>query len=386
MATPSHLRRLHERQIVSALRRVASATRGELARTAGISLPTAGKIVDDLLSQRILEAAPADSNGGARLGRPAQSVRLDAARKRFLAVQLGVIHTRLSMVALAAPDIDRWDVEFPTPGNPQEWARRLEGITSRLETRQLEAVLLSVPGLVDERTGQSLLCPNLRWVEQAALRDLVRSVWPVPLCVMQEIRALALGQLALAPEQRDFLLVDFGDGVGGAFVVGGELFQSSIPLSGEMGHTPVLGNKRKCGCGAVGCVETLVSRSGLLKSFAADQPRVRHTWQALASQVWEHGLSPWLREALDAAAVTIAGALNVLGLRHVVITGSLTELPETAVQYLSEAVRRGSMWARFGEVTCIGAPRRRLAGLVSAAIDRIVLPQEGESGCAPGVG
>ncbi|MCX6903494.1 MAG: hypothetical protein NTW03_08455, partial [Verrucomicrobia bacterium] len=72
--------------------------------------------------------------------------------------------------------------------------------------------------------------------------------------------------------------------------------------------------------------------------------------------------------------VVIAGALNVLGLRRVVVTGSLTEMPPVVLDYLSKAIIKGSMWARFGEVTVQAAPRRRIAGLVAVGLDRLVLP------------
>jgi len=64
----------------------------------------------------------------------------------------------------------------------------------------------------------------------------------------------------------------------------------------------------------------------------------------------------------------------VLGLRRVVITGSLTELPPAVLEYLSHAVQNGAMWARFGQVECLSAPRRRTAGLVAVGIDRMVVP------------
>jgi hypothetical protein len=75
---------------------------------------------------------------------------------------------------------------------------------------------------------------------------------------------------------------------------------------------------------------------------------------------------------LGAAAAVIAGAVNVLGVGQVVITGSLTELSPTITNYLSEAVVKGTMWARFGQVKCVTAPRRRTAGLVAVGIDRLV--------------
>jgi hypothetical protein len=67
--------------------------------------------------------------------------------------------------------------------------------------------------------------------------------------------------------------------------------------------------------------------------------------------------------------------LNVLGLRRVVITGSLGELPPTVLDHLSLAIRSGTMWARFGSVECTGERRQRLSGLVATGIDRFIVPE-----------
>jgi hypothetical protein len=86
-----------------------------------------------------------------------------------------------------------------------------------------------------------------------------------------------------------------------------------------------------------------------------------------------------LRETLEATARVVAGALNVLGVRRLVITGRLTELP-VCIDYLSAEVMKGAMWGRFGEILCQTAPHRRAAGLVAAGIDRLVLPTDNDTG------
>ncbi len=124
----------------------------------------------------------------------------------------------------------------------------------------------------------------------------------------------------------------------------------------------------------MGCVETLVSTRGLLKSFALAAPKAGRTWPGLVEHVERFGVEDWLAQALDAAAVVIAGAANVLGLGRVVITGSLTELAPIVMEHLAQAVIKGTMWARFGRMECVGAARRRTAGLIAAGIDRLVVP------------
>jgi len=235
-------------------------------------------------------------------------------------------------------------------------------------------VLVSAPGVVDETMNRILFSANIHWTEKTDVAAIVRKVWNAPVLLVQEERALALGHHMANPDCEDFLLVDFGDGVGGAIIVNGEPLANPLPISGEIGHTPVPGNGRPCGCGAVGCMETLVSLRGLLESFAAAAPAAENSWSALCAYISENGIETWLAQALDTAGAVIAGALNVLGLRRVVITGALAELPPVVMQHLAHAVCSGAMWARFGDVECLSAPRRRTAGLVAVGIDRLVVP------------
>ena len=48
------------------------------------------------------------------------------------------------------------------------------------------------------------------------------------------------------------------------------------------------------------------------------------------------------------------------------------------------AIQNGAMWARFGQVECLSAPRRRTAGLVAVGIDRLVVPDGKEKLFVPG--
>jgi predicted NBD/HSP70 family sugar kinase len=391
-ALPASLRRTNQRTVISLLLRLGSASRADLAKAAGISQPTAGKITTDLLRLGILQQAGSASepggngNGGpARLGRPGQLLRLDAEHPRFLAIELGVSETCVSALPVGVQLEDSWTCCFPTAKSPDAWLTRLRAATHEFPpANRLWGVLISVPGVVDEQSGKVLFSPNLHWLEKINLAGLVRSVWDCPTLLVQEIRALALGHLTAEPGAEDFLLTDFGQGVGGAVVLDGELFSNPIPLSGEFGHTPVAANRRLCGCGAKGCLETLVSERGLLESFAAvSKNRARAasppSWKSFSAHVNSHGLDPWLKETLDSTARVIAGALNVLGLRRLVITGRLTELPG-CIAYLSSEISQGAMWGRFGEISCQIAPHRRAAGLVAAGLDRLVLPADDDVG------
>ena len=385
VVVPSRMGQFNKRALLARLQIMGAASRAGLAKSLGLSQPTAGKIVDEMLKIGVLQEVTGDPpvdqpnrrvHGDARgaVGRPGRIIQFDRMQMRFIAIQLGVVETSVAALPVGVDREDRWKIQYPTPDDAQQWRQQLGKAATRVQGRQFWGVLVSVPGIVDERKGEVIFSPNLHWTEGKKLPELVQAVWRAPVALVQEERALALGHKAADPDQEDFLLVDFGEGVGGAAIVAGKLYMHPLPMSGELGHTPILGNKRPCGCGAVGCLETLASTTGLLQSFAATVPNAQRSWPALVKFVAEQGLTSWLVEALEASAAVIAGALNVSGLRRVVITGSLVELPPAVFRYLAAAIERGAMWARFGRVEIQGAPRRRMAGLVAAGIDRLVIP------------
>jgi predicted NBD/HSP70 family sugar kinase len=383
---PSRMGRLNKRALLYRLQMLGTASRAGLAKSLGLSQPTAGKIVDELIRSEIIQELDLSGpgNGGknnseaiGRVGRPGRMLRLNRERIRFLGIRLGVTDTGFSPLPVGIIGEDKWQLRLPTPTSSAAWLQQLRKAASQFRQKRFLGVLVSVPGIVDENKGRVLFSPNMHWTESAELTGLIQSVWDAPVILLQEERALALGHLAADPGSDGFLLVDFGEGVGGTVILDGKLYTNPLPLSGEIGHTPVRGNARPCGCGAVGCLETLVSTRGLLQSFAARSKNQSPSWSLFVKEISDNEFPPWLAETLDHTAIAIAGALNVLGVRRAIITGNLTDLPRVVSRYLAEAICRGAMWSRFGKIEVESAPRRRIAGLVSVGIDRLVVPMLG---------
>src|ERR1041385_2785465 len=251
VVVPSKMGRLNQRALLDRLQMMGTASRASLAKSIGLSQPTAGKIVDQLIEMEVVEEVDSPEANGARgnghgaarrAGRPGRMIRLNRTPVRFLAIQLDVSETSLAPLPLGVSGEDEWMMQVPAGKSMKGWQKQLEKASIKLKQREFWGVLVSAPGIVDETNGRVLFSPNLHWTEGANLTETVRSVWEGPVIVMQEERALALGYQAVHPGNDGFLLVDFGEGVGGAIVTGGKLYTNPLPLSGELGHTPVRGN------------------------------------------------------------------------------------------------------------------------------------------------
>src|ERR1700735_3230101 len=102
---PARMGLLNKRALVRQLQKTGIASRAVLARSLGMSQPTAGKIVDELLAEKILEEvevlAPAVS-GSTRLGRPGRQLQMNRSQPGFLGIQLGIRETQLAELPLGA--------------------------------------------------------------------------------------------------------------------------------------------------------------------------------------------------------------------------------------------------------------------------------------------
>jgi predicted NBD/HSP70 family sugar kinase len=378
-AVAGTLRFMNQRALLEHLFRAGPATRAGLADITGMSPPTVGKIIDELLGAGVLQEAPAVNDG--RQGRPGRLVMLERHTPRFLLVQVGVRTTDVAAVPVAGDGDDPWQESFATAGSERAWLAGLKAALRKLPATRggnLWAVAISLPGIVDDARGECLLSPNLHWTERAAVLPHVAELVGAPACVVQENRALALGHAA-ATGERDFLLVECEDGVGGAVMIKGRLLEGASAAVGEIGHTPVIGNRAQCGCGGRGCLETLVSRPALLARFAAG-PRAaaknsRAGWPDFLDAVGRRADPPaWLLDRLDATAMVVGSALNACGLARVVLTGAVAELPGAALDRLRAQIREASLAARLGQVEVEVAPGRRARGMLASLIARLLIP------------
>jgi predicted NBD/HSP70 family sugar kinase len=372
MAAPTNIRQMNRRAILTTLLRLGGSTRSELARATAISQPTAGKIVDELTAEGVIGQCTPSTAPATRMGRPGNEVELDRKRPYFLGIQLGIAHTRLAALPVGPRATDVWDQTIATNDSFKSWIKNVSRVANKIFTPSIKAIIVSVPGVLDESAGRSLLSPNLRWLEGCDVASEIANVLGLPTLAIQEIRCLAKGHLAIEPQGESFLLVDFGIGLGSAPVIAGHLVDGQLPLSGELGHTPVAGNDRPCGCGGTGCLETILGRNHFFEAMGTATSDLAD-WRSTIPKL-ERRLPGRALQTIDAAGLGIAGALNVLGLNRVVLTGYLSELPEPMIAALREKIQTAAIAGRFGSVRTVTAPRRRQAGMASAGIERFLAP------------
>src|SRR5690606_26860126 len=129
---------------------------------------------------------------------------------------------------------------------------------------RLQAVGVTLPGLVDAATGVCVAGPNIGW-PKVPVRDLIGEALGVPVVVQNVANAgaIAEGQIGAAQGYRSYVWVHVGTALGAGIVLDGRPFYGRSGFSGEIGHCQVADSGPECSCGAVGCLETLASGRAL---------------------------------------------------------------------------------------------------------------------------
>ena len=116
------------------------------------------------------------------------------------------------------------------------------------------------PGPLDTESGIVLLTPNLGWVS-FPLRDRLADGLGLPVVIDNDANCAVLGEwwCGAARGTRHAIGFTIGTGIGGGIIIDGRLYHGASGCAGEIGHTTIDSNGRRCACGNYGCLEAYAS-------------------------------------------------------------------------------------------------------------------------------
>ncbi len=132
----------------------------------------------------------------------------------------------------------------------------------------INALGIGVPATIDIENSSTLIMPNFAegWFNFKIAKTLQEQIGLASF-VVNDARSFVLAESVMGTGQgfKHIFGVILGTGVGGGFVLDGKL-QLGKGWAGEFGHFIIDPNGVKCGCGSIGCLETVASASALVAS------------------------------------------------------------------------------------------------------------------------
>lgn len=189
-----------------------------------------------------------------------------------IGVDLGGTNTVFAIVDKTGYIIDKDSFPTKTP-SVDVWADQLaDGISRMIDRHSLQGDIVGI-GIgapsANATTGSIEGATNLPWPPPVPIANLMEARLGLPVKINNDANAAAIGEKAygVAAGMNDFIVLTLGTGVGGGVVCNGHLLSGARGFAGELGHvTFPFAADRVCGCGRKGCLETVASARGIVKT------------------------------------------------------------------------------------------------------------------------
>ncbi len=239
-------------------------------------------------------------------------------------------------------------------------------------------IAISVTGVVDPQSG-IVTCANIPCIDGRNLADDLGKKLGRPVLVANDADCFVLAEATAGAGQghRVVFGVILGTGVGGGLVIDGNIYVGAGGLAGEWGHGPVAathaGNppvnipSLPCGCGQIGCVDTVGGARGLERLYCHLFGNEQTSAEIISA--WLNGDADAARAVecqIDLLAGPLALVVNIVGPDIVPVGGGLGSVT-ALVEALDRAVRQRIL-RRLDRPLVVQASLPGEPGLAGAAI------------------
>lgn len=244
------------------------------------------------------------------------------------ALALDVGGTKIAAALVDADGRPRGARTVPTPASGV-WDACAALLRKVAGDATVTGVGIASAGPVDIASGTVAPVNIGEWRSGFPLLDAVGALFPsatARLTLDGAAAALAEHRLGAGRGVPDLLGVVVSTGVGGGLIRGGRIEGGRTGNAGHIGHTVVTGGDELCGCGAVGCLETVASGSSAMQWARA------HGWTgatgadlAVDAELGEPTAAAALERAGIALGQAFASAAALLDVDLVVVGGGFAQ-------------------------------------------------------------
>ena len=350
------VRRTNLGLVLRRLRDHGGRSRATLATELGLTRSAVSSLVAELEERGLVRSA-----GRARgaVGRPGTTLEVDGHAVAGLGAEINVNHVGVIALDLAGTVVAEQKLALDAHrlahdevvDHLVELVRRTEEDLARRAIVPV-GLTVGVAGLVDRESDVLTVAPNLGW-QDVPVGDLLRSrlgsAYPVE--VDNEGNLAAAAEATPGDPDRQDVLVIFGEvGVGGGIVADGRLLRGRQGYAGEFGHMIVDPQGRRCGCGRVGCWETVSGLRHLLDLAADPDDPVRDPAMALDDRLAELNRRAALGDTRTLAALEEVGGwvgvgaamlANALNPAAIVLSGYFAAVGERMIPAIESRLHAG---------------------------------------------
>jgi predicted NBD/HSP70 family sugar kinase len=359
-------------------------TRSELVAQSGLSRSTVSLRLEQLLAHGLISDAAGTSTGGRRPSIYAFNREAGV----VLAAGMGATRTRVALTDLAGTIISSRAQDVDVSLGPEPVLSWLEEQFDELLLEagrphaDLRGIGVGIPAPVEWMTGKPVLPPIMPGWDDYPIPERLTRTFGVPVLVDNDANVMALGeQRTHYPDVGNLLFVKIGTGIGGGIIAEHRVQRGADGSAGDLGHVhTAVADAALCRCGKFGCLEAVAS-GGAIARRLREQGIVAETPRAVVELVQRGNMAAieLVRESGRLVGEALAGAVNLLNPRVVVVGGELAHAEQHLMPGIRERVYQRSISLGTRHLRIVRSQLEDYAEVIGAAImvvDQILSPRK----------
>lgn len=236
--------------------------------------------------------------------------------------------------------------ELIKPNNIDNLAEQIVNLYEKYkESYEIMGLGVGIAGRIDEKNGISIDSHGILEKNYPIL-DKLKTLISLDIRVINNVRAQA--RALIADKEDNFMYVKHSPGIGSAIVVGGKVVNGYNANAGELGHTVVVINGKKCQCGKHGCLETVVSERAIENQFYAKKGEIKTINEIYALYGKSGTATRIIDECILILAQAIGNAATINDPKKIMVTGGLFFQNEIFEKFLTKMDELG--FSRFYKI------------------------------------
>lgn len=193
----------------------------------------------------------------------------------------------------------------------------------------LGAVALGFPSTINKERTEVLSTPNIKGLDNIKIPEILEDFLNVPVFLEKDVAMLFYNDVYRNNVTLDGVVVGcyFGTGIGNVISVDGKLLIGKDGAACEIGHIPIYGNNKICGCGNKGCIETIASGRALEK--LAVNCSIKDVFLNITGEI---------NQFVDNMAIAVATEINILNPDVIILGGGVLSMNNFPKELLEERI------------------------------------------------
>lgn len=316
-------------------------SRIRLSQVTGLTKMAVTNIINELVRAGYVIESSVKRN--ANVGRNPITLKISQAAPKVLGIYLSRDGCTAALFDLELKMLAQETIAFgeqETEGSVTEKLFRVGDHIFSKETNILGCGVSTI-GPLNVTNGSILNPPNFYNIENMQLQRLLQEHYHFKIWVNNDMNCAALAEKLYGAGKKiqNFLYVGISNGIGSGIITNNRLYQNGNGFAGELGHTGIDYQGKKCGCGRKGCLECYISKP-IIEEKLRKETNLDLSYKEFCTKAADARVDKILTDMIFKLSYALINQVNMINPEAVFIGHEGFFLPNRYIKLLEEQINK----------------------------------------------